>query len=32
MVLLMPGDEHYPLDASFTTPVLSTNQTLKDFD
>ncbi|CAF1036891.1 unnamed protein product [Rotaria magnacalcarata] len=31
-VLLMPGDEHYPLDASFTTPVLSTNQTLKDFD
>ncbi|CAF0820615.1 unnamed protein product [Rotaria sp. Silwood1] len=32
MLLIMPGDEHYPLDASFTTPILSSNQTLKDFD
>ncbi|CAF0874466.1 unnamed protein product [Adineta steineri] len=32
MLLVLPGDEHYPSDASFTTPVISSNQTLKDFD
>ncbi|CAF2344096.1 unnamed protein product [Rotaria sp. Silwood2] len=32
MIVVMPGDEHYPSDASFTTPILSSNQTLKDFD
>jgi hypothetical protein len=32
MILFMPGDEYYPSDASFTTPVLSSNKTLKDFD
>jgi hypothetical protein len=32
MILVMPGDDHYPLDASFTTPILSSNKTLKDFD
>jgi len=32
MILVMPGDEHYPSDASFSTPILSSNRTLKDFD
>lgn len=32
LVLVMPGDDHYPLDASFTTPIISLNKTLKDFD
>ena len=32
MILVMPGDAFYPLDASFTTPILSSNRTLKDFD
>jgi hypothetical protein len=31
-MLVMPGDGHYPSDASFTTPILVTNRTLKDFD
>lgn len=31
-VLIMPGDDHYPSDASFTTPVLSSDKTLHDFD
>ncbi|UJR28106.1 hypothetical protein I4U23_009361 [Adineta vaga] len=31
-LLVMPGDDHYPSDASFTTPILTSNQTLKDFD
>ena len=32
MILFMPGDEYYPSDASFTTPVLTSDKTLKDFD
>jgi hypothetical protein len=32
MILVMPGDEYYPKDASFTTPILLSNKTLKDFD
>jgi len=32
MILVMPGDDHYPSDASFTTPIISLNKTLKDFD
>lgn len=32
MILIMPGDEFYPSDASFTTPIISSNKTLKDFD
>lgn len=31
-LLVMPGDDHYPSDASFTTPIISSNKTLKDFD
>lgn len=31
-LLVMPGDDHYPPDASFATPILSSKQTLKDFD
>ncbi|CAF0962423.1 unnamed protein product [Adineta ricciae] len=31
-VLVMPDDDHYPSDASFTTPVLSSDKTLHDFD
>ena len=32
MILIMPGDDFYPSDASFTTPIISSNKTLKDFD
>ena len=32
MLLVVAGDDHYPSDASFATPVLTSNQTLKDFD
>lgn len=28
----MPGDDHYPSDASFTTSIISSNKTLEDFD
>ena len=31
-VLVMPDDDHYPSDASFTTPVLSSDKALHDFD
>jgi len=32
LLLIMPGDEFYPSDASFTTPIIHSNKTLKDFD
>ena len=32
IILFMPGDDFYPEDASFTTPVTSSDKTLKDFD
>lgn len=32
VVLVMPGDSNYPSNATFTTPVISSTQTLKDFD
>jgi len=32
ILLIMPGDDFYPSDASFTTPVISSDKTLKDFD
>jgi len=32
MILVMPGDDYYPSNVSFTTPVISSNKTLKDFD
>jgi hypothetical protein len=32
IILFMPGDDFYPADASFTTPVMSSDKTLKDFD
>ena len=31
MILLMPGDDHYPIDASYTTPVLSSDRPLAEF-
>ena len=32
MIIVMPGDAYYPCDASYTTPVLSLNKTLEEFD
>lgn len=32
MIIVWPGDDYYPSDASFTSPVISCNKTLKDFD
>lgn len=31
MILLMPGDDHYPADAAYTTPILSSNRPLAEF-
>ena len=32
MILVMPGDDFYPSDASFTTAIIPSNKTLKEFD
>lgn len=32
ILLLMKGDEHYPSDASFDTPVISIDRTLNQFE
>lgn len=31
MLLVMQGDEHYPADASFQTPIISTDRSLEQF-
>jgi hypothetical protein len=31
-ILTMPGDDHHPVDASYTTPILSTNRLSQEFD
>jgi hypothetical protein len=32
IIIVWHGDDYYPSDASFTSPVVSSNKTLKDFD
>ena len=32
MLVLMPGDDCYPSDGSFATPILTSTRTLKEFD
>ena len=31
-LLVMPGDDHYPADATFETPILNADRSLKEFD